>query len=346
MKILIDINHPAHVHFFRNPIVLLRERGCELMVTSRNKEVAVPLLDELKIGHVVLSSQKSGGGLMALGKELVQRDLALHKVVRRFKPDAMAAIGGTFIAHVGWFARIPSLVFYDTENAKLQNAITYPFAARVIVPRCYQTWTPKRTIRYAGYHELSYLHPDRFLADAAIARENGFDPECDNFFIRTVSWQANHDVGESGWNEKLLTTATEYLSRLGKVHISSEAPLPPSLARFSYRGRVSAVHHLMAHCRLFIGESATMASECAVLGVPAIYAAHTGRGYTDEQEARYGLVVNIRDLRWQGLKEQIDRTLAVPKAEWQARRGKLLNDTVDVAAFVAETIERSALAGI
>ena len=89
-----------------------------------------------------------------------------------------------------------------------------------------------------------------------------------------------------------------------------------------------------------------MASECAVLGVPAIYAAHTGRGYTDEQEARYGLVVNIRDLRWQGLKEQIDRTLAVPKAEWQARRGKLLNDTVDVAAFVAETIERSALAGI
>ena len=88
-----------------------------------------------------------------------------------------------------------------------------------------------------------------------------------------------------------------------------------------------------------------MASECAVLGVPAIYAAHTGRGYTDEQESRYGLVVNIRDLRWQGLQEQIDRTLAVPQGEWQARRSKLLNDTVDVAAFVAEIIERSALAG-
>jgi len=40
----------------------------------------------------------------------------------------------------------------------------------------------------------------------------------------------------------------------------------------------------MAYCRAFIGESATMASEAAVLGVPAVYAAETGRSYTDEQE--------------------------------------------------------------
>lgn len=344
MKILIDINHPAHVHFFRNPIGLLHERGHEVMVTSRNKEVAVPLLDELNIKHAVLSSQKSGGGLWSLGRELVERDAALYSVARRFRPHAMAAIGGTFVAHVGWLTGIPSLVFYDTENAKLQNAITYPFAGRVIVPRCYRAWTPKRTVRYPGYHELSYLHPARFAADRTIAEKNGLDRLRDNFFIRTVSWQANHDVGEAGWNEKLLLAATEYLSGLGKVHISSEAPLPLALKQYAYCGKVSEVHHLMGHCRLFIGESATMASECAVLGVPAIYAAHTGRGYTDEQEARYGLVVNIRELSWEGLQEKINLTLAVPQADWQTRRNKLLDDTVDVAAFAADTIEQSALA--
>lgn len=344
MKILIDINHPAHVHFFRNPIGLLQERGHEVMITSRNKEVAVPLLDEMNIEHVVLSSQKSGGGLSSLGRELIQRDAALYKVARRFQPNAMAAIGGTFVAHVGWLTGIPSLVFYDTENATLQNAITYPFARKVIVPRCYQAWTPKRTVRYPGYHELSYLHPTRFAADPTLAEKNGLDPLRDNFFIRTVSWQANHDVGEAGWNEKLLFAATEYLSGLGKVHISSEAPLPRSLNQYAYRGKVSEVHHLMGHCRLFIGESATMASECAVLGVPAIYAAHTGRGYTDEQEARYGLVANIRELRWEDLKERINITLAVPAEDWQARRKKLIDETVDVAAFVVEMIEQSAVA--
>ncbi len=344
MKILIDINHPAHVHFFRNPIGLLKERGHDLMITSRNKEVAVPLLDELNIVHAVLSSQNSGGGLFALGRELVQRDAALYKVARAFKPNAMAAIGGTFVAHVGWLTGIPSLVFYDTENAKLQNAITYPVASKVIVPRCYQSWTPKHSVRYAGYHELSYLHPDRFSPDSDIAERNGLDPNCDNFFIRTVSWQANHDVGESGWNEKLLVMVTEHLSRLGKVHISSEAVLPDSLRKYAYRGKVSDVHHLMAHCRMFIGESATMASECAVLGVPAIYAANTGRGYTDEQEQRYALVANIRQLSWARLREQIEWWLAVPKHEWRARRRKLLDETIDVAAFVVETIEHFATA--
>lgn len=342
MKILIDINHPAHVHFFRAPIGLLRERGHELLVTSRIKEVAVPLLDELGIQHRVLSRQKDGGGMLALGTELAKRDWALFRVAREFKPQAMAAIGGTFIAHVGFVARIPSLVFYDTENAKLQNAITYPFARKVLVPRCYQAWTPSDSVRYDGYHELSYLHPQRFSACRATAERNGLDSGRDNFFIRTVSWQANHDVGETGWNEKLLTQAVEYLSARGKVHISSEAPLPEALRRFAYAGKVSDVHHLMAHCRLFIGESATMASECAVLGVPAIYAAETGRGYTDEQESRYGLVANIRKLDWMALRTEIERMLAEPVANWSDRRRRLLDDTIDVAVFVADSIEAAA----
>ena len=138
MKILVDINHPAHVHFFRNPIRMLAERGHEILITSRDKEMAVPLLDSLGINHVMLSVQKKGGGLVALGRELIARDLALYKVAREFRPNVMLAIGGTFIAHVGFMTRIPSLVFYDTENAALQNAITYPFAGKVIVPRCYQ----------------------------------------------------------------------------------------------------------------------------------------------------------------------------------------------------------------
>jgi hypothetical protein len=340
MKFLFDINHPAHVHFFRHPLCILKEHGHSIIVTSRAKEMAVPLLDELGIEHVILSAQK-GGGLLSLGRELVQRDAALYRVARRYRPDAMAAIGGTFIAHVGFLTRTPSLVFYDTENAKLQNAITYPFATRVIVPRCYQAWVPVSHLRYDGYHELSYLHPTRFIPSKEIAVQNGLDPQRDNFLIRTVSWQANHDVGETGWTEKLLTDLVAFLSLRGKVHISSEAPLPPQLATHAYHGKVSEVHHLMALCRLFIGESATMASECAVLGVPAIYAAKTGRGYTDEEESRYGLVTNIRKLEWDFLRAAIDQMLGKPHEYWRQRRTQLLADTIDVAAYVADTIEQA-----
>ena len=178
--------------------------------------------------------------------------------------------------------------------------------------------------------------------DLTLAEQNGFDPTRDNFFIRCVSWQASHDLGEQGWSESLLGDLVEWLAARGKVHISSEAPLLERFAAHAYQGKVSAVHHLMAHCRLFIGESATMASECAVLGVPAIYAAHTGRGYTDEQEQRYGLVTNLRQFDLDRLRRTIEPLLARPAADYQARRQDLLADTIDVAAFVAEQIEQTA----
>jgi predicted glycosyltransferase len=252
----------------------------------------------------------------------------------------MAAIGGVNIAHVGRLSGVPALVFYDTENARLQNAITYPFASCVIVPRCYEAWLPRhRHIRYPGYHELSYLHPQRFSPERSRALASGLDPERDTFFLRTVSWRANHDVGEQGWNRELLERLVAKLAALGKVLISAEASLPDNLQRYRYTGRVSDVHHLLAFSRAFIGESATMASECAVLGVPAVYAAHTGRGYTNEQETRYGLVTNVRALDWTTLEAAIDRILTAPLGKWQSGRARLLADTIDVAAFVTHCIE-------
>lgn len=339
MRILIDIGHPAHVHFFRHPISILRSHDHEVIVTSRDKEFALDLLDELDIRHIPLSSLGKGG-LFNLAKELFVRNYALYKVIKEYKPDFMAAIGGVSIAQVGKLTGIPSLVFYDTENAKLQNAITYPFASCVIVPRCYEAWVPKRRhIHYDGYHELSYLHPDYFTPDRNRALDNGLAATGDTFFIRLVSWQANHDIGETGWHHKLTRKLANKLGKLGKILISSETALPEDLQQFSYTGKLSEVHHVMAHCRLFIGESATMASECAVLGTPAIYAAETGRGYTNEQEKKYQLVRNLHKLDWNILDSTIDDMLNTPATEYAKRRQQLLKDTIDVAAFIVNCIE-------
>jgi predicted glycosyltransferase len=198
-------------------------------------------------------------------------------------------------------------------------------------------------LRYDGYHELSYLHPSRFTPSRSIAEENGLDSRRDNFFIRTVSWQANHDVGEKGWGESLLTELVSVLSAKGKVHLSSESTLPPMLAKHAYTGKVAEVHHVLAFCRLYVGESATMASESAVLGVPAIYAASTGRGYTDEQERRYGLVFNLREIGWRQIESIIEHLLELPIEIWKDRRRRLLEDTIDVASYVADVIESMSL---
>lgn len=339
MKVLFDIGHPAHVHFFKNPARLLQQRGHDILITSRDKECALDLLEQLNLQHIPLSAQR-GKGILALGRELVTRDAALFGVVRQQRPDVMAAIGGIFIAQVGRLTGTTSLVFYDTENATLQNALTYPFASCVITPQCYQTWLPRRRhIRYSGYHELSYLHPNYFTPDRERAIANGLADSGDTFLLRLVSWQASHDIGERGWNIDLLRRLLSKLLPLGKILISAEGPLPEDLQPYRYLGRVSEIHHVMAFCRCYIGESATMASECAVLGIPAVFAAETGRGYTDEQESRYGLVRNLRTLNWQLLETLLDDILSQTPEHWRLARQALLADTLDVAAFVASCIE-------
>ena len=49
MKTLIDIGHPAHVHFFRQPIRLLKQNGHNVIITSRDNEVALELLHVLAL---------------------------------------------------------------------------------------------------------------------------------------------------------------------------------------------------------------------------------------------------------------------------------------------------------
>lgn len=334
MKVLIDINHPAHVHFFKNAARRLEAEGHEVLITSREKDVTIELLDALGFEHTPLS--KLGKRKLSLLTELIVRDWRLFRVARQFRPDVMLSIGGTFIAHVGAVTGIPSLVFYDTENARLQNKITYPFASLVIVPNSYNAPLPAHHRRYQGYHELAYLDPGHFSPDRDIAVANGFDPARRNFLLRIVSWQANHDVGEVGWNKELLSAVVTYLSGKGKVIISSELALGDEFSGYLYRGDPAMLHHVLAHCSLCIGESATLASEASVLGVPSIYAAEVGRGYTDEQERLYGLVTNLRELSAERINSAADSILAQGEAHWAAQRERLLGDCCDVTGMIVD----------
>ena len=272
-------------------------------------------------------------------KEMLARDHALKAVVTKECPDIMAAVGGVNISHVRLATGCPAIVFYDTENARLSNAITYPFASRVVVPRCYSAWLPPWNLRYPGYHELSYLHPNHFQPSRDKALSCGLSDDGETFFIRTVSWQASHDVSEHGWSIDLLAQLVDFFSARGKVIISSEADLPAEFRPYLYTGPPGDIHHLMAFCRLYIGESATMASESAVLGVPAIYAALTGRGYTDEQERRYGLVKNVQIISSEEIIGAAEELLAREPEEYRRRRQRLLDETIDVASFAADLVE-------
>ena len=335
MKILIDILHPAHVHFFSNFRTEMQAHGHDVLVTAREKDVAVPLLEKKGIEHVVLSQQKTGIGL---GVELVSRTAKLLGVARRFKPDVMTGIMGPSIALAGRALNIPSAVFYDTEFAYQTNWFTYPLADVVCTPDCYRSRVRGNHVTYPGYHELAYLSPNRFSPDASKLKSFGVSADERFFVVRFVSWEAIHDQNETALTLEQKLNIIEELSKFGKVIIFAETELPPELEKLRARGDVNDVHHVMAFSELLVGESATMASEAAVLGTPAIFIAKSDRGYTEDQEKRYGLVAHFKTLEFDQAMQEMTRRLLLdhPKQVSAAARDKLLAEKIDVTDWMVE----------
>ncbi len=340
MRVLVDVVHPANVLFFLNPIRMMRERGDEVLILSRHKDIACRLLDEFGLPHTPIS--RAGRGVLGLARELPRRDLALLRKARRFRPDVMVGFGGVAISHVGAVLGVPSVSFYDTEVATLQNRITWPFIRHLYVPECFTGRVPaSRTTRFRGIKELSFFHPDNFTPSRERAVAGGLDPDADNFFIRVVAWHANHDLGKSGWSDALLRAVVDLLSRRGRVHLSSERPLPPDLEPYLYSGPITEVHHLLAHCRLYIGESATMTAEAAVLGLPAVFLGDDFRGYLVELE-RENLAAQVRAASVPAVTEALEGLLAVPAEEWRARRDAYVAARPNLARYIVEALDRHA----
>jgi len=332
MNIFLNISHPAHFHFFKNAISLLKQRGHNICLGVRKKEFTIDLLKTSKLDYVVLSIK--GKGIIGLIKELIEQQLKISGIIKKYSIDIMLQIGGIFNAPVGKCYGIPTLAFSDTENAIWDNKLSFPITKHVFSPTCFDLniggpW--KNQMFYPGYHELAYLGPNYFTK--MVKPEN-------RFLVRFVGWGAGHDVGEKSLSNDKKIRIVQVLEKYGKAYISSEAPLPNQLQRVAYTYDPSEIHNFMKTCKMVVGESATMASEAAVLGIPAIFISDTGRGYTTEQDKRYGLLKHYRLNQWEEVIQTIENWAPHDLyEEWQNKRWNMLGDKIDVTAWLVDLIE-------
>ena len=339
MRILIDIKHPAHVHFFKNFINIMRNKGHQILVCARDKDMTLYLLKKERIPYIKISS--IGNSKLNLIKELITRNFRFYRIAKKFKPSILMGLMGITIAPVGKLLNIPSLVFSDTENAKLSNFIAYHLCTNFITPNCFEKKMWKKNIRYNGYHELTYLHPNHFIPDESVLKEFGVQKNEKFTIIRFVSWGASHDIGHKGISEKMKIKAIEEFSKYGMVLVTSEKELPKKLDKYRIKVSQEKIHHLIKYATLLYGESATMASEAAILGTYAIFLDNKGRGYTNDQEKRFELVFNYSE-KMEDQKNSINKGIEIlvnnkAKIEAIKKSAKLLEETIDVTNFIVKT---------
>jgi len=269
-------------------------------------------------------------------------NLKMLRVLLQFRPDVTLGHSSMYAAQMSWLLGITHISVEDTGNME-QVRLYKPFVKAILVPESFHLDLGKKQVRYAGNHELSYLHPKRFTPDPAILQELNIEIDEPYTILRFVAWNASHDKGHSGISDENKRKAIKVFSKFGKVFISSETKLPDDLELLRLKVSPEKLHNVIAFALLLFGESATLASEAAVLGVPGIFVNNTFICYTREEEEKYALAFNFTESeedQEKAIQKGIE-LLSSPgiKEEWQQRRKRMLNDKIDVTAFLTWFVE-------
>ena len=341
MKVLIDINHPAHVHLFRNVYAMLVEHGNEVLVVVKEIPSAMKLLDLYGIPYVNIG--KKDDNIMKKGLDQVVYDKRLLKLVHDHHVDI--GLGSSInIPHVSKLSKMKSIILDDDDDEvePLFTRFGHPFADTILSPE----GTPrksKKTVYVNAYHELAYLHPNRFKPDASVLQDAGVEAGETYFILRFNAFKAHHDVGVVGLTLENKRRLVRYLESEGKVFITTERDMDEEFKPYQLKVSPEKAHSLMYYATMLVGDSQTMTSEAAVLGTPAIRCnTFVGRiHYLEEEEHKSGLTYGFRPDEAEKMFGKIEELLAMPnlKEEWQSRRLKMLSEKIDYSRFLAWFVE-------
>ena len=341
MRILVEVGHPAHVHYFRNFIKIMEARGHSFLVIAREKEMTLNLLDYYDIKYKSRGKGKDSvpGKFFYLPYGILYTALQAIK----FKPDIFISMGSPFAAIASKFVNKPHITFDDTENAILTQFLYKPFTDVILSPSAYRKVINNRHIKFNGFMELCYLHPNNYTPDPSIRNILHSEEEKRYCLVRFVKWKAHHDINHKGITPENKIKLIKEFSKYAEVFISSEGELPPSLKQYQINIPYEKIHDVIKYASLVFGDSATMTSEAAILGTPSIYIGNVDLGNMVEEQDKYELVFNYTENasdQVAAIKKGLELLTTVNiKEEWRKRKERMFNDKIDVTAFIIWFIE-------
>lgn len=333
MKIFIDIGHPAHVHYFRYFIEIMKEKGHSIYVTARDKEVVLALLNFYKIPYH--NRGKGRKGLWGKLLYIFEGGFILLKKALKFKPDLFLSFASPYAAHAAWLMRKPHIAFDDTDHSFFEHLVGMPFTTTIVTPKSYMKDFGKKHIRFDGFMELCSLHPKRYSSGSMNNPETA--PK-KYIILRLVSWNASHDINLQGLSLNDKYALVKKLSEYAEVLISSESPLPENLSQYAFKTHPASMHEFLAGASLIISESLTMAAEAAFLGTPALCISTATAGTLNE-EVKLGLIELFRTsegLLERGLEILEDDTY---NENFRTKALGIVRNKVDVTSFMVWLVE-------
>ena len=346
MNILIDIGHPGHVHLLHGVAEEMIARGHKVFYSVRDIPVAKRLMEHYRMSPWVdLGGKKDS--LTGKAQTVLHQDIQLLKFVQRNHIN-IGLSSGIVLSHVSKLTSMKAYVFDDDDDAAEPLIVKYghPLSDVVFTPDCIRRKT-KHAVYYAGTHELAYLHPKRFSPNPVVLQHAGIQ-EGERFFImRFVALKGHHDVGQQGLTMDQKKALVALLKTHGRVIITSERTIEPEFEQYRLPVPPEEIHSLMAYSAMFLGDSQTMTSEAAVLGVPALKCnTFAGRlSVPNMLENKYGLCYAYQPQQFNEMYHHIEQLLAKDpeelRNEWHAKQQRMIDDMIDPTDFFVNYIENN-----
>lgn len=340
MIVLIDIGHPAHVHLFKYLAKNLKDHGHTVYFSVRDIPVAKHLMDVYGMPYLDLGGKKDS--IFGKAWSVLHQDWQLLRFV--WKKNINWGIGcGIVIPHISALSKMTSFKFDDDDDEvePLMVKFGHPFSDVVMTPAVIKRKT-KHAVYYKGTKELAYLHPSRFVPDPSVLNKLGLKDGERFFIMRFVAFKGFHDQGEYGLTLERKIRLLNLLLQYGKVFITSERPVEPEFEPYRVSIPAEDMHSLLSYASMFVGDSQTMTSEAAVLGVPAFKCnTFAGRLSVPNMYEEYGLCRCFTPDRFDDMYSEIESLLASPspKDEWSNKRSLFLSDMIDPTDFFTWFIE-------
>ena len=336
------LGHPAHFHLFKNIVEDLKGRGCYVRYLIKRKDVLESLVVSSGVEYkIVRQKERKSSSKVGLALSLLAMDWNVMRCLRKNKTDLLV---GTYTPLISHWTGVPTIVCNEDDAAVVPNFVnlSYPFASDILVPTTCDCgkWNHK-AIKVKTYQELAYLHPDNFTPSREKA-EKYVSMDSPFFIIRFAKLSAHHDTGIRGINAELAERILELMAPYGRVYITSERSLEPQFEPYRIHIDPIDMHHVMAFCSLYVGDSQTMAAEAGVLGVPFIrFNDFVGRiGYLKELEDIYHLGFGFKTNEQEELMHTLQELLSMEdrREVFQRRRQKMLADKIDYRRFLTNFI--------
>lgn len=340
MNILIDIGHPAHVHLLKYTATELEKKGHKVFFAVRNLPVAKRLMEIYGMSYIYLGGKKDT--LIGKLKTVLGQDWKIFRFVIRNKIN-IGLSSGIVIPHVSNFTSMKAFTFDDDDDDVEPLVVKYahPYSDIVLTPSAIQRKTDK-ALYYAGTHELAYLHPKRFIPDHDILKRAGLKDGETFFIMRFVAFKGHHDVGQYGLSIEEKKKLINLMEKYGRVIISSERAIEQEFEQYRLPVPPEDIHSLMFYSSMFVGDSQTMTSEAAILGVPALKCnTFAGKLSVPNMLEKYGLSYSYQPSNFNDLYAHVESLLKKPnlKEEWLVKKENFLRDMIDPTSFYVWFIE-------